>query len=486
MKTISRIAASVPRRFLLAFAASIASAAAGSPARPGSAMPAGAGSGPLPTTGTTDGSRGLTTRDASGWLRTVTRDGSIDRTNPFFQSLGSNGRSCNSCHQMMDAWSVTPEHLRARFDATDGTDPIFRPNDGANSPLADVSTLDQRRIAYSMLLERGVIRVGIGIPADAEFSLDAVDDPYDYASAAELSLFRRPLPSTNLAFLTGVMWDGRETAVPFLPPMDAGSDMEDLVASLRHQALGAILGHAQGVAPPDELLQQIVDFELGLTTAQIHDDAAGMLNDDDAIGGPRILANQRFHIGINDPLGDDPTGATFDPAAMRLFEAWDDDRAPPDRRAIARGEALFNEKPIEIRDVGGLNDVLGMEVVDGTCTTCHNAPNVGNHTVAMPLNIGLTDADRRTPDMPLYTLHNKTTGDTVQTTDPGLALLTGRWSDIGKFKGPILRGLAGRAPYFHNGSAATLEDVVEFYDTRFSIGLSAGEKSDIVAFLRAL
>ena len=72
------------------------------------------------------------------------------------------------------------------------------------------------------------------------------------------------------------------------------------------------------------------------------------------------------------------------------------------------------------------------------------------------------------------------------TTDPGLALLTGKWVDIGKFKGPILRGLAARAPYFHNGSAATLMDVVDFYDSRFNIGMSAGQKSDLVAFLSAL
>jgi len=74
----------------------------------------------------------------------------------------------------------------------------------------------------------------------------------------------------------------------------------------------------------------------------------------------------------------------------------------------------------------------------------------------------------------------------VQTTDPGLAMITGKWADIGKFKGPILRGLAARAPYFHNGSAATLLDAVNFYDTRFNIGMSAQQKSDLVAFLSAL
>jgi len=426
-----------------------------------------------------------TTRNTSGWLRTYTRDGALDHDNPFFQSLGTNGRSCSTCHQQADAWSVTPEHVRERFEASDGTDPIFRTNDGATSPLADVSTVAKRRVAYDLLLRRGVIRVGIGIPAGAEFSLEAVDDPYHFASAAELSLFRRPLPSTNLAFLTGVMWDTRETAVPFLPPMDAGVGNADLVASLRHQAIDATIGHAQGAAPSDGQLDAIVAFELGLSTAQLRDDRAGALNDDDALGGPRILANLRFHIGINDTLGADPAGAAFDGQSMRLFEAWSDDNRPG-RQAVARGERLFNNKPVSISGVGGLNDALGLPVINGTCTTCHNAPNIGNHTVALPLDIGLSDASRRTPDMPLYTLRNNTTGETVQTTDPGKALLSGKWKDIGKFKGPVLRGLAARAPYFHNGAAATLDDVVDFYDTRFTIGLTPREKSDLVAFLRAL
>jgi cytochrome c peroxidase len=78
------------------------------------------------------------------------------------------------------------------------------------------------------------------------------------------------------------------------------------------------------------------------------------------------------------------------------------------------------------------------------------------------------------------------TGETVQTTDPGRALITGSWADIGKVKGPILRGLAARAPYFHNGSANTLSDVVTFYNTRFNIGFTDQEKEDLIAFLNSL
>lgn len=89
-------------------------------------------------------------------------------------------------------------------------------------------------------------------------------------------------------------------------------------------------------------------------------------------------------------------------------------------------------------------------------------------------------------DLPLYTLHNKMTGELRQTTDPGRALVTGKWQDVGKFKGPVLRGLSARAPYFHNGSAATLSDLVEFYDIRFGIGFTTQEKADLIAFLRSL
>jgi cytochrome c peroxidase len=186
--------------------------------------------------------------------------------------------------------------------------------------------------------------------------------------------------------------------------------------------------------------------------------------------------------------------------AMTLYSGWQsyipDARRPDEegrdrgvavaRRAVARGEALFNTKPILITTVKGLNDDLGVATILGSCTTCHDAPNAGNHSVPLPLDIGLTDAIRRTPDMPLYTLRNKTTGETVQTTDPGRALVTGQWKDIGRFKGPTLRALPARAPYFHNGFAKNLDEVVKFYNDRFNIGFTDQEKEDLIAFLKTL
>ncbi|MDN5924362.1 MAG: hypothetical protein L0H70_05120, partial [Xanthomonadales bacterium] len=233
-------------------------------------------------------------------------------------------------------------------------------------------------------------------------------------------------------------------------------------------------------------------FESHLVTAQESDKSAGALNEDGAMGGPHILQQQRFWVGINDPLGRDPAGQPFDAAAEQLFDDWHTDtpRKPDEqtlaRASIARGEQLFDRLPINISGVAGLNDVTGHSVIHGTCSTCHNSPNIGNHSVGSPLNIGTADASQRTPDMPLYTLTNKLTGELVRSTDPGLAMITGKWADIGKFKGPILRGVGSHPPYFHNGMAATLHDVVNYYDTRFNIGMSEHQKNDLVAFLKAL
>jgi cytochrome c peroxidase len=166
-----------------------------------------------------------------------------------------------------------------------------------------------------------------------------------------------------------------------------------------------------------------------------------------------------------------------------------DDRRDDARRAVARGQAIFNTRPITISGVSGINDEAAFgkpAQLIGSCTTCHDTPNGGNHSVVAPLNIGLVDASRRTPDMPLYTLRNKTTGEVVKVTDPGRAMIDGKWSHIGRFKGPMLRNLAPRAPYFHDGFAKDLAAVVDFYDERFNLKLSRQERSDLIAFLRSL
>jgi cytochrome c peroxidase len=410
---------------------------------------------------------------------------------PFFQSLGTNGRSCSTCHEPEGGMTITPERIQARFRRTQGTDPLFRLVDGSNSPLADVSTVEARRQAYSLLLERGLIRVGIGVPAGAEFELLAVDDPYGFASSTELSLFRRPPASTNLRFLSTVMWDGRETTRDPTSP----TGFAPLHFDLSRQSNDATVTHAESqVFLTQQQREAIVDFEMQVHTAQIVDFNAGRLADDGAHGGPEPLLTQEFYFGINDPLGGDPTGRPFDPTVMTSFDAWGGNLGRSHRararESIARGQELFNHNPISIVGVSGLNDDLGLPVIPGTCTTCHDTPNAGNHSVPAPLRIGTDDPEPlgglRAAGLPVYTLRHRVTGEIKRTTDPGRALVTGKWKDVGRFKGPTLRGLAARAPYFHNGSAARIEDVIDFYDQRFEMGLSAREKSDLLHFLAAL
>jgi cytochrome c peroxidase len=429
----------------------------------------------------------LAFENEAGQLRTFNVKGAIDRETPFFQDLGVNGRSCLSCHQPENAWTITPANVQTRFAATDGADPIFMNNDGSNCEGVLPGTVAEKQAAYNLLLSRGLIRVGLDVPAGAEFVIEGVSDPHACGPATnDASFYRRPLPSTNLRFLSALMWDGRESL--------ATSTIEQ---DLQRQANNATRGHAQArLDLTPKQAEEIVKFETGLFTAQSRDNGAGNLQSHGADGGPQSLAKQPFFIGINDPVGLNPTGAPFDPNAFTIFDAWarlkpSHDPRTEARRAIARGQAIFNNRPVTMTGVGGLsghtfaNGVTVPDTVVGTCTTCHDSPNAGDQSVKAPLNIGL-DQPEIAPYLPVYTLRNVVTQETMKTTDVGRAMITGKWNDVGRFKGPILRALAARRPYFHNGSAATLEDAIEFYEQRFTLGLTAQEKSDLLAFLRAL
>jgi cytochrome c peroxidase len=108
----------------------------------------------------------------------------------------------------------------------------------------------------------------------------------------------------------------------------------------------------------------------------------------------------------------------------------------------------------------------------GNCADCHSGP---------------TFSDER--------FHN--TGVAAGTTDEGRYAITRDSADRGRFKTPTLREIVRTAPYMHDGSIPTLERVVDFYDRGgranpnldqeiHPLHLNASEKSDLIAFLRAL
>lgn len=445
------------------------------------------------------------TPDPTGFLATFQPNGSTPTANnAFFQNLGTNGRTCFTCHEPQDGWGLSAMDAQLRF-ALNPRDPLFRLVDGATCPSDNVSNPAAASAAYSLLRNKGLIRIGLPMQAAMQFEVQNVADPYGCNTnpatgltgpqSGTVSFYRRPLPATNLGFLTTIMWDGREP-------------------DLFHQAVDATLGHAQGnTAPTAAQQQQIVTFEgcttantpgpcastpagAGLFTAQLFDFQAGYLAADGATGGPVALSSEvsSFFIGINDPFGLNPTGNPFSPTIFTLYDSFSGSSVAA-QAAIARGEQVFNSVPITITGVAGLNDALNQPSVSGSCGTCHDAPNAGSHSIKAPLNIGVANAGPLTPPvldisgLPVFTLKciaAPLTGQSFQVTDIGRAMISGNCADIGKVKGPVLRGLAARAPYFHNGSAPTLQAVVEFYDQRFGIGLTLQQKSDLVAFLSSL
>lgn len=125
-----------------------------------------------------------------------------------------------------------------------------------------------------------------------------------------------------------------------------------------------------------------------------------------------------------------PTSVDFTPVIFSMFNAWtkqqshgDDGGEGDDRSSrhdrIARGQTLFNSKSINITGVAGLNDDLNLASIPGTCGTCHDSPNVGNHSVSAPLNIGVDDVNSSldVSYLPIITLQNKTTMEIRTTTD---------------------------------------------------------------------
>ena len=442
--------------------------------------------------------------DLTGFSATNSTTGSVDISGPFFQSLGTNGRTCGTCHAPSDGFGLSAADAQFRYFISHGKDPLFAQVDGATCPTGPVNN--------SLTVNNGLIRIGIQLPPNttdpnpSQFTIIAVQDPYGCALTTNslgqetASMYRRPLPTTNLGFLSTVMFDGRESLAH--PLNNEQTFAANLNADLTQQAIDATSTHAQATQPPSPTqLSQIVNFELALNSAQVYDFSAKKLyGQEGSLGGPQYLPSQPYYPGINDSLGGDPNGQKFNPNAFTIYNSWQN--SPNAHRAsIARGEQLFNTEPLTISNVPGLT--TGSQQIVGTCTTCHDAPNVGDHSFPLPLDIGTghslkyeTDPNiiaglqqleqPRLPVFELVCMQGPEAGQIFYTTDPGKALISGQCSDISRIKGPILRGLAARAPYFHNGAAANLSQVVNFYNQRFQIGLTPQQMEDLINFLQTL
>jgi hypothetical protein len=292
-----------------------------------------------------------------------------------------------------------------------------------------------------MLLTRGVFRRGGPPRPNSEWELIAVDDPHGFASLTQLVQWRRAMPTINFRLGSAtVNWDGRSTV---------GADRNAGLVKLTTR----LLTEARDGAPvPQNVIDNIMAFQTSLLTAQVTVPGVGRLDADGARGGPDALSTMKKVEG------------GFD-----LFDAWTKSDNPK-RAQIARGQSVFNS----------------INPSHKSCIVCHNSVNNGTNINNELFDIQISSVEARTPDLPLYTFRNKTTGEIRQLTDAGFGNVTGRWDDLGTFKAPTLRGLAARAPYFHNGIAATLEDVVRHYEKNFGFIFTDQERADLVAFLGAL
>jgi cytochrome c553 len=317
--------------------------------------------------------------------------------------------------------------------------------------------------------------------------------------------------------------------------------------SLASQFIDATLTHAQArTAPSLTVANEGVAFQSGSFTSQSFDSLAGDLTGADgsgATGGPQNLYNYSNTVpftGFPFALfeGGCLTNAKPCPGSIlpqvsglpdvNFFETNVFNAAfaagSAQRASIYRGAVIFNSRPFVINGVTGLNDLFGATNLTASCSFCHNNGNVGNDLFNDPKHIGVGDNSYvsaaqssangsstlpLTPDRPVFTflcpvgsityfsnpititrrssLYGGVSGtfDEYQTSDPGVGWITGKCGDLGKFKVSPLRGIGARAPFFHGGQAATMRDVVLFYNNRFSIGLSEQDIEDLTNYLNA-
>jgi hypothetical protein len=465
-----------------------------------------------------------------GLFALLNADGPVDtQGHPFFEPIGENGRACVSCHQPGDAMSLSLASIRQRWEETDGGDPLFAAIDGSNCPNLPQGDAE----SHSLLLDRGLIRIFLpwppvqadGSTIEPEFTIDVVRDPTgcntspDFGlTAAEphISVYRRPRPAINLRYVMaadfgitpfvgkGGILTPKDPRTGELVNLNLMADARDY--TLPMQAQSAASSHLQvSAALSDTQTDAIEAFELQLYGAQNFSFGAGPL---DEPGGPPAFGPAAMARGADGKLGNNITNFVFPMAG-----AWDElpggaNDAERSRNAfresVARGHDVFFFRTFWIRDSAHLNTVGLGNPIKRTCSTCHGMHMTGMDVVNGWMDLGTTNLPwakeepvspwaKKAAEMPLFKLTFRADlpphpflGREIYTQDPGRALITGRCIDIGAIVMQQFRGLAARAPYFSNGSAANLRELVDFYDRRYNIQYTEQEKQDLVNFLGVL
>ena len=361
----------------------------------------------------------------------------LDRTP---EGLAGNGRACADCHMPSDSFQLSPASAEARFQSLrlrrrgnpDADDPLFRPIDAD-----DFRTHGDTATDFSNLRQNGLVRITLPLPPNIRLI-----DPATNAVSNETTVdLWRMVPTVNNVALTGP--DASAPVWPRDPNPMGGYQLDARVTTLQEQAFGALVNHAQIPQPPQRLLDDLASFERTLFT------------------------NHRV-------------------------------RALAD--AVGEGAAALPDPDPRLDEL----ERQGKAVFERACSQCHGGP--GQSTPVFPVNRFSTissqcprPVDTATParfafaECPPRLARNARTYEIVlslptqgpagiipagtrvrrTTSDPGRALQTGfvggpgPFDDWDKFDVPGLRGLRATAPYFHNNSAGTLEEVVDHYEQFF-------------------
>lgn len=355
------------------------------------------------------------------------------------RGLGGNGRSCADCHMPAEHFQLSPAAARARFDALqerrrrhpNADDPLFRPVDADDFRVNGESARD-----FSNLIDNGLIRVTMPLPLNVQ-----VIDPVSGQPSGETSidLWRAVMPVLNVAIT------GPDSVLPIWPPgaprppimgqdpngpnRQGGYQHDGRFGTLQEQARGALIAHAQVSAEPGlDLLNDLAAFQ------------------------QTLFSSRRIE---------------------RLADA------------ILSGSTVFPEPDRRLSEI----EQQGKLVFNRACAQCHGStlhpsastpeggfarPIVRYHNIQTACPRPTTDGFAPCPERLArnarqyrITLANGTF-QFVTTSDPGRLLLTGQPADVGVFDVTQLRGISKTAPYFHNNSAATLEEVLDHYDAVFA------------------
>ena len=348
--------------------------------------------------------------------------------------LGGNGRACADCHMPSDNFQLSPESARARFDELqakrehnkNADDPLFRPVDADDFRVNGDNAVD-----FSNLVENGLVRVTMPLPINVKLIDTATGQPTEETS---VDLWRAVMPVLNVA-ITGPdsvlpIWPPGVPRVPIMgqdpngPNRQGGYQHDARFGTLQEQARGALFAHAQvTVEPPARMLNDLAAFQQTLFSSS----------------SVELLANSILSGSTPFP---DP-----DPELNELEQ---------------EGKVVFNRACAQCH--GGTLHPSG-----STPEATIVRPLVRYHSIATACPRPATDGyapcpERLARNARMYRITRADgTFQFVTTSDPGRLLLTGQPADLGVMDVTQLRGIGNTAPYFHNNSAATLEDVVDHY-----------------------